>query len=136
MSESSLIEWTELFIKNKNLLHKTLSSLSVVKNALVCEYNYGKHTYYIFPELKQEILSSLNTKYTTIVCLNKKSNLSFITKNWNSFVKYPHLSIIFTNPSANEKWIICPHTHARIADHGSLALGLKTMFESIEEVNE
>ncbi|MBN1502685.1 hypothetical protein JW930_04010 [Candidatus Woesearchaeota archaeon] len=131
-----LVSWTLLYVKNKDILQKKLLDYSVQDNALICNYTYGKHTYYIHKTLNESLINNLNNEYITLVCLNTKKNLLFVVKHWSKLIKYCKLSIVYANPEMNEKWVLHPYTHNRIADANSLKIGLQTMFESVQEVNE
>ena len=73
-----------------------------------------------------------------IVTLNTKQNLDFLIKSWKSFSSNEKLTLIFANPSSEleTKWIVKPYIHNRICDEGSLASGLKSMFDNVGPVNE
>jgi hypothetical protein len=85
-------------------------------------------------------LSKLDAKAvkepTIFVTLNKKGNLKFLADSWKAISAVKEISIIFINPDSqlDTKWIIRPYVHSRICDDNSLKLGLKSMFETVDEI--
>jgi len=73
-----------------------------------------------------------------MVTFNTKENFNVVIDNWKKLINFKHLSIYFVNPFSqlDKKWIIYPYTHSKICDEGSLKLGLKTMFEMVEPIDE
>ena len=58
--------------------------------------------------------------------------------NWDEFSKFKGLVFYFINPFSNldKKWVVQPYVHAQIADNASLKTGLKSMFETVDLLNE
>ncbi len=70
----------------------------------------------------------------TIVTLNKKPNVEFLTKNWKDFC-IPNLRIYFTDPkNPHQKWVISPLLHSKICEDGNLKASLKSMSEAATQV--
>jgi len=138
-----LVEWAMNFIKNKDVFAKKILSIGKSNNGFDIDIKYkDKEQFALVLEDFGDfdsISGKLNQdKSLSIFTLNSKENLDFLTKNWKKFLDYRHLTIIFTNPFSNldKKWIISPYVHSRICDEGSLSLGLKSMFEMVEEIDE
>ena len=59
-------------------------------------------------------------------------------KSWKRLIDFKFLNIIFVNPFSgfDKKWIVFPYTHHRVCDESSLELGLKSMFDMVEPIEE
>ena len=132
--ETRLIEWTIFYAKNKDIIKKEIKDYKILKNFVEFEYKDKKHTYHVYPELTRDATDISKDGWKTLVCLNKQKNLKFLLDNWKELIQNPKLSIIFVNPTSENRWIIFPHTHDKIAEKESLKAGLKTLFEGVEEV--
>ncbi len=66
-----------------------------------------------------------------IVCLNTKANVDTLIRSWEEFSKPDNLTMVFANPETNEKWLLKPHHHDKVADKKSLKQGLLSMSEAI-----
>jgi hypothetical protein len=131
MFSDDLVEWTSVYVKNKNMANNDVS-ISEYSGRVVCKSSSGNHTYLISPMLSIEVLKNLDSEKVSVVCLNNRQNLEFIIKNWDKLVKFQKLSIIFVHPKSNTKWIIFPHTHNSISPN--IKLGLNAMFQTVMEV--
>ena len=134
--EKILVDWTSNYIKNKDIMQKTLVDLEIKENHILCKHKNGQVTKYIVnPRLTQDAFSEIKDGQNVIVCLNTRQNIDFVINNWQKLISYKRLSIIFANPSINERWIIFPHTHNLISEKGAIKKGLLALFSSVEEVN-
>ncbi len=129
-----LKEWTINLVKHRDIFSRRLIDFKVEKNTIEFNFKDKKHLYVIMPLLDDSINKYLKEEYITVVCLNKKENVNFLIANWNVFIKYSNLNFIFVNPNMNDKWSINPNIHERVSERETLALGLKSMFESVQEV--
>ena len=85
------------------------------------------------------IIQKINVNiYFSIVTLNSKENFGAMLKNWNKLIDFKFLNIIFINPfsETDKKWIVFPCTHNKICDESSLESGLKSIFETVEIIDE
>ncbi|GIU69398.1 MAG: hypothetical protein KatS3mg002_0634 [Candidatus Woesearchaeota archaeon] len=121
-----LIEWTETYIKHKDLTLKKIKSIDKKENVITVKYLDKEQTYHVIAYLNEEILK----KEGIIVCLNTEDNFSFLIKKWTEISKIKNLSILFVNLNRNEKWFINPYIHNMIADPASIVQGLKAMFDT------
>ena len=133
--QKTLSEWAVEYIKNKDLVQKRLVNIETTESLIICKYKAGEGTYFIEPTLSEKVLAEIKEEECTVVCLNKKENLSILIKNWERFAKFKKLCFIFVNPLINERWIIFPYTHNLITEYSSLKRGLQSLFCSVEEVN-
>ncbi len=129
-----LKEWSITFVKHKDIFSNKLVDYRVEGNTIKFNFKDRKHTYIIMPELNDSINENLKDEYISVICLNKMGNVKYLIKNWEIFIKYSNVNVIFVNPYLNEKWIINPNIHERISERESLAQGLKSMFETVPEV--
>ena len=142
-AHSFMVEWTENFLKNKDILTKKIVSIDRNKDGFDLFIKYKDREQYVSVVVELKNLDSIinkinNTPYFTIVALNSKENFEILLKSWKRLVDFKFLSIIFVNPFSglDKKWIIFPYTHHRICDESSLELGLKSMFDTVEQIGE
>ena len=142
-AHSFLVEWTINFVKHKDILTKKIEKIEKNKDNfdLYVKYRDREQYFIIIPAINDidSIIQRINdNSHFTIVTLNSKENFELILKNWNKFVSFKFLSIIFANPFSeiDKKWIIFPHTHQKICDENSLEIGLKSMFQMVEPIEE
>ncbi|MBS3102517.1 hypothetical protein J4458_03645 [Candidatus Woesearchaeota archaeon] len=141
---SYLLDWTTNSVKNRDLLAKKITGIEKGKDGfdLVVRYNDGKEVFFIIKPLISDIDGLLEKigkdAHFTIITLNNKSNLDALVKSWKKLMGYRLLGIHFINPFSklDKKWVIFPYTHHRVCDESSLGLGLKSMFEMVEQINE
>ena len=132
----NLFEWSEIYIKHRDVLLKKLVKLEIKKDVIECKYRDSEVKYIIMENLEQGIIERISKGNIFIVCLNTKKNIDFIIKNWKKFIDNRNLKIIFSSPEKNDKWILSPWTHNNIADNASLKSGLYSLSDSIEKANE
>lgn len=142
-AHSFLLEWTINFVKNKDIVSKKIESIENGKNGFDMHVRYRDREQYfiIVPKIANfdSIIQKIdNEHYFSIVTLNSRENFNIILENWNRLTSFKFLNIIFVNPFSelDKKWIIFPHTHHRICDDSSLETGLKTMFNTVEPIEE
>lgn len=137
--QSYLKEWAVEFIRNKDLMAKKILSIDreVGIFDFVVKYGDKEQGFLVRP-----ILGNLNSDLASLqedgcyglVAYNTKGNFEELLKSWEVLVKFKKLCIIFANPlsKTDKKWVIYPHTHDRVCDSDSWKAGLKTLFESVE----
>mgnify|MGYP001583993719 FL=1 len=142
-AHSFMVEWTENFLKNKDILTKKIVSIERNKGGFDLFIKYKDREQYVSVVVELKNLDSIinkinNNSYFTIVALNSKENFEALLKNWKRLVDFKFLSIMLVNPFSglDKKWIIFPYTHHKICDESSLELGLKSMFETVEQIGE
>ncbi len=126
-----LVEWTVNYIKHRDLVLKKLKDLRVEKDSITAEYKTKTEVYFIMPHLAKEV----TTRKEIIICYNTRKNFEMLLDRWDELAKN-NSKIIFVNPKStlDTKWIIRPAIHNRICDEKSLKLGLKAMYETVDEV--
>ncbi|MEM4259995.1 MAG: hypothetical protein QXG00_02060 [Candidatus Woesearchaeota archaeon] len=131
----NLTDWTVNYVKHKDLILKNLISFNVKQKIIEFIFKDRIHDYFIEENLKIENIRPIYDKNTnhqkTIVCIHKKDNFNFLIENWSELVKQ-NVTYIFVNIEHNDKLIINPMLHNKIADQKSLIQGLKTMFDAAE----
>ena len=142
-ANSFMVEWTENFLKNKDILTKKIVSIERNKGGFDLFIKYKDREQYVSVVAELKNLDSIinkinNNSYFTIVALNSKENFEALLKNWKRLVDFKFLSIMLVNPFSglDKKWIIFPCTHHKICDESSLELGLKSMFGTVEQIGE
>ncbi len=127
-----LDEWTIQYIKHRDIMTKSLKEYDRSEKGIVFHFKDKDVTAYAVEELSEELLKI--SGHVLIVCLNKRKNVEFLIKQWDTFSKMEHLKMIFVNLATNDKWIIMPQGHAKIADPESLKQGIMAMFDQVPEV--
>ena len=142
-SHSFLVDWSINFVKNKDIISKKIEKIENGKDNfdLYIKYKDREQYFIIVPNIADidSIIQRINNNYYfSIVTLNSKENFNIIIKNWNRLISFKFLNIIFVNPFSemDKKWIIFPHTHNKICDESSLKTGLKSMFETVDSIEE
>lgn len=142
-AHSYLVEWTENFVKNKDVIAKKIENIEKNKNGFDLHVKFkDKEQFFIITasisDLNSIVARINNDCNFCIVTLNSRENLENLLKNWRRLIELKFLSIIFVNPFSqmDKKWIIYPYTHHRICDESSLKTGLKSMFEMVEPIEE
>ena len=138
-----IVSWFIRYIKNKDIMFKKIKNINIKDNNITITNNDNS-------EIKN-IVCATSKDYNTVLChiikqnsniglimLNNKTNLNNILNSWNDLTKIKHLTIYFINPfsTLEKKWVINPRTHSLFCDSNVLELGLKTLFESVDEISE
>jgi hypothetical protein len=136
---NKLVNWLELYLKNRDIILKKLVSIEKDNNILKANFKDKEQFFYVYlnPNLIDIELIKKN-KFSSLVLLNSEANFSFILTSWSKLISIPNLSIYFVNPlsETDKKWIIFPYTHHQISEEESLAQGLRSLFESVEVIDE
>lgn len=138
-----LKDWTLNYIKNRDLVHRRISNVEDKGDYFLVTHKDESHIVFLVHE-KMDDLSEVvarikqlekehNATKISLVIYNTKSNLELLLKHWKELVEIVNLTVVFANPRIADKWIISPHVHDKIADAETLELGVRTMFESVEE---
>ena len=142
-AHSFLVRWTLDFLKNRDILTKKIVSIENNKDGFDMHIKYKDRDQYVIviPQLNDigaMIGKISNDSYFTIVALNSGENFEALLKSWKRLIDFKFLNIIFVNPFSglDKKWIVFPYTHHRVCDESSLELGLKSMFDMVEPIEE
>ena len=142
MNKKELSEWIVNFVRHKDIIKKSILDIKAGENRVDVKFKDKEQVFLIMPELDslesfEQITKELENKdrYVAVVCINSDKNINFLVQNWKEAAKHPQLSFYFVNPSSSteQKWIIFPHVHNRIADMSSLKMGLAAMAECVEK---
>lgn len=140
---SYLLQWTISFVKNKDIVAKKIQDMENSKDGFDLYVKYkDREQYFIIAPAINDIDSMLqrlnNESYFSIITINSAENFEIVLKNWNKFIHFKFLNIIFINPfsEADKKWIVFPHTHHKICDESSLKSGLKSLFAMVDAIEE
>ena len=140
---SYLKEWIINFIKNKDLVHRKIEHIENGKDGFDIYVKYKDREQFVVVEPSMNNIDVIlkrfdQNSHCTIATLNSKANFDAVIKSWDKLTSYKFLNIIFANPFSqiDQKWIVFPHTHHMICDESSLKNGLKSMFETVEPIEE
>lgn len=141
-----LTKWTLTYIKNRDVMLKKISKVEDKKEYILVTNKDETHIVYIvkekltslapimrrFKELEEEHKAN---KFT-LVLYNQRQNLDQVISAWDNLLDLEKLTIVFANPETNEKWVVAPYVHDKIADPQNLKNGLVSLFEGVEEYQE
>jgi hypothetical protein len=129
-----LVEWIEIFLKNKDLIHRRIKSIKKLENSLIVTYQDREHIYIVVSQLNKDVLDKLNKNHCSIVCYNTKENIQFLKSNWQSFAELPKFSLFFVNPfsKVEKRWIIYPRTHQMLSD--DINQGIDALANGVEVI--
>lgn len=134
MADMTILEWAVAFIKYKDAVRKQNESMDVDESKKTITVK--KKTGLVEVHLCVDDLDSLDIASLSdqkVACLNKKKNLDWLIKNWDSVIK-TKIIVTFVNPSLSESWAVHPQLHHHITDKVALKPGLNSLFDSIGEV--
>lgn len=121
----NLYDWTEVFLKQRDVHHRLMESLDKTNSGFEQK---NKDRTVIHVKVSEQL--EADAQYEIIVCLNTQENVHALVQHWDLFVQANPL-IIFAHPSSNEKWLLKPAMHAKVADEESLEQGLLSMAGAI-----
>ena len=131
----NLKEWAEHYIKHHDLYDRNIEKIEDHGHKLLI---YQKDDI-IYPclcaeTLTDDVLSKLEGHdKALVVTRNLKDNVTFVLQHWKELSGHHGLKIIFANRAKNEKWVLMPHGHAKVADPASLKTGLMAMHRAVPE---
>jgi hypothetical protein len=131
-----IMGWGTSYIKYRDLVAGKIKDMQVEKDRLKITNKDDSHEEVLaMPDLSKMDIAAVKLP-TVFITLNKKDNLKFLTDKWKALSAVKEISIIFINPDSqlDTKWIIRPYVHARICDDKTLKVGLKSMFEMVDEI--
>lgn len=135
-----LKEWAIAFLKNKDLIFKKIKEIEDHEGAPGFTVHYKDRTQKAFcvAHLDEGALKKIKDEQIGLFVFHTKSSFKFMMDNWKEFTKFPHLTIYFVNPylHVENKWILQPHNHDKIADSASFKTGMNSMFAMVEPVRE
>ena len=127
-----LQEWSMIFLKQKDMIKREIQSMDAQEGKILIHCKNGKEKIALVKE--QLDRKDIDAQADTIICLNTKENVHELHKHWETFAAQESLLIVFANPKTNEKWLLRPHLHHKVADGQSLKSGLMSMYEAITKV--
>lgn len=129
-----ILEWAKHYYKHRDTIFRKIDNMEQSPDKLTIMYKDGSVEVVLpSPDLEKVDLSKINP-LTTVVTLNTKGNFNVLVDKWKQFAAAKDLKIIFFNSKSEleERWIIKPYFHNKIADEKSLKQGLKAMFETVQ----
>ena len=136
MDDSGLLDWAENHARHQDVYLKKIKSTERSGGKLVITYD-DKQQIFVgesVPTFKS--LSWIGEQHVMLVTYNTKANLDSLIDAWGELIKYRNLKVFFINPDSQleMKWLISPYIHNKICDNESLKTGLKSMFETVDEI--
>jgi len=131
---TDLLTWAREFILHKDIFQKKIKEIKETVGGLDIIYKDHVEHCFLNPVLEDAIKNAQeNVKVFT---LNSKKNFDVLLQNWASLCQVQGLTIYFINDESNteQKWVVRPDLHDRIADDDSLKTGLQAMFATVDVV--
>lgn len=137
----TLTDWTEQYIKNKDLLTKHITSITRHDNGWTFTVIRKDGTQHVLVAVQfaHEFLNKITPDLNAcIVLLNTHKNIEHVAEHWNQLIALPKLCLIFANPDAtgDKRWIIFPHTHDKIIERKTLKRGLESLYLTVDPAEE
>lgn len=130
----NLVEWAEAYVTHRDLFERRIERKERRGNDLLITQKDGlQYPCLVRERLDETVLPELAGAKTILVTRNLKENVLFVAKRWKELSGNAGLKLIFANAAKNEKWVLVPSGHARVADPESLELGLVSMHETVAE---
>jgi hypothetical protein len=134
-----LVNWFEIYLKNRDIILRKIVSIEKNDNIFKVVFKDKIQIFYIFlnhMDINLELIKK--EKNPSIVLINSPGNFSYLIGSWSKLIIIPSLSIYFVNPfsETDKKWIIFPYTHHQITENESLVNGLRSLYESVEQIDE
>ncbi len=136
--QSYLKEWALNYFKNRDLIARNIEKIDSNDGDLVIKYKDRTETVKPLGNLSDFNVKQKSNDYINLICFNTRNNFDFLLKNWEDFIEFLNLKILFINPfsETEHKWIISPSVHVRISDDQSLKKGLLAIFETVSVLHD
>jgi len=135
----TLAEWARHFLKHQDIMKREILDIEERSEGactiLIVKKKNGQEDWYIAGALDDAVKHVDGSRRQGIVCFNSKVNLKSLIQHWKIFAAHPTLKIVFAHPPSNERWVLVPNHHNRVADDDALALGLESLFSTVTEYN-
>jgi len=122
--------WAEAYLRHRDLFRREIALLKPTSDGFMIEKKDGSVTRCLIIERLDPLPPALDN--TLLVTRNTKENV-LVLRDWKRLVQEEGLVIVFANAAKNEKWVLSPGSHARIADPASLKTGLLAMHQAVPE---
>ena len=133
MSAAKLLnEWIKTLLINRDIVDRNILSFEDNGFDFVVKRKDGEVFVFVRPQLGEVSEFSKQGK-VIVVTLNVRKNVDALFANWKLFAARDKLCLYFVNPTVNERWVIYPATHDKIADKASLKQGLDSLFVVVPE---
>lgn len=130
-----LVEWTKHYIKYRDTMRRKIKSIIENDTDIIVEEKNGLKINYLIHEDLSEI-KKLNNNKNVIITLNSKKNVDTMIKLWDEHINHPETAFMFVNITTNEKWLISPHHHHKIADPENFRSGLMALYSTIKSTDK
>lgn len=138
----ALKNWIIRHLKHRDVVHKKITAIeeNVDGWTVVLRGEPEKHIL-VIPSFEEGFIGAkekMNSAHTIIATLNTKQNVDAVVTHWKDIVSNPTLHIYFINPYSlsEQKWVLCPASHDRIAERRALKRGLESLSTTVEEYQE
>ena len=138
-----LLNWILRDIKQKDVFFKRIQNIEEDEHSALITYKDKKVNVIPLVDLDDEGLAKVyfqaeSNEHITIATFNKKENIQSMIKSWDDLCNIRFLCIYFINPFSNpdNKWIIFPHTHAKVTEKKALRTGLASLGQSVAPFTE
>ncbi len=135
---SFLKAWAIEFVRNKDLVFNKIEKVDEEEGKPQFTVHYKDKTQHCFIVSHLSEIKYNSKDHVGIFTFHTDNNFKTILDRWNEFSSHPQLTIYSVNPfiHVENKWILQPYHHAKIADKESFKTGMKSMFSAVTEVRE
>ncbi len=129
----TLLAWTERYLRHRDLFERQIASLTPEAEGFLITQKDGSVRRCVVKETLNENLITGVKDEVLVVTRNRRVNLDWVLHHWDALAELPGLRIVFVNLTKDEKWVLVPALHARVAEPESLARGLTALFGTVPE---
>jgi len=129
----NLREWAETYVRHRDLFERRIAEIKEHAHGFTIVRKDGTERHCFVKDVLTDELVPLLEDHLLIIDRNQKENVEWVLRHWDRLAALPGLHIVFVNVEKNEKWVLAPHTHARVADPETLRQGIEAMFGSVPE---
>lgn len=125
MGNTELKQWLKEYLRFKDIYDGEIKEIQDSKKGVEVIYEDRKERYAVYQRLA-DVDSPEDEEY--ICTQSSKENVDYLLSSWECFRKFSKLTIIFADPTANQKWVLKPYLHAKISDNPKK--GIISLFQS------
>ncbi len=136
--EERMTDWIINYLKHKDIFRKAIQNIEKKDDHVLITYKDSREIALIIAHLDNadDVIARISRhteRSVLLVTLNNRKNIDQLAAHWKRFAEHKTLKVFFINPEADteQKWIIVPYTHSRIADAASLKAGLLSMAANV-----
>ncbi len=126
----TLREWAYSYFRHKDLFTRSIKELRTEDSGLILVRKNGNTEHILCTKTLDPASLPSEGKRAYIITEDTKRNLDVLVDSWGVFKSRPDLLVIFVDMHQSTRWLLFPHTHARISDPKKIRRSLKALSDS------